>query len=189
MRKLKVFNFVSLNGYFQGANGDISWAHSRPENEYGAKMLAAGDTLLFGRKTYEMMVQFWPTDEAKKASPEIAEGMNKAEKIVFSRTLDKVEWNNARLMKDNVVEEIKTMKQTSGSNLTILGSGSIVNQFADAGLIDELQMLVHPVALNDGTPILKDIKNNLELKLADTKTFNSGTLLMVYQSVAAGSSL
>jgi dihydrofolate reductase len=187
MRKLTVFNFVSLNGYFQGANGDISWAHSRPENEYGAKMLEAGDTLLFGRKTYEMMVQFWPTDEAKKSAPEIAEGMNKAEKIVFSRTLEKVEWNNARLMKDNVVEEIKKMKQTPGSNLTILGSGSIVNQFADAALLDEFQMLVHPIALDDGTPILKDIKHNLELKLADSKAFDSGTLLMVYQSVPAGS--
>ena len=184
MRKLTVFNFVSLNGYFQGAGGDISWAHSRPENDYGAEMLEANDLLLFGRKTYEMMVQFWPTPEAMKTAPEIAEGMNKAEKIVFSRTLDKVEWNNARLLKDDIVEEIKKMKQTSGSNMTVLGSGSIVNQFADAGLIDEIQLMVHPVALSEGTPILKDIKKNLELKLTDSKTFDSGNIVLVYQPVS-----
>jgi dihydrofolate reductase len=185
MRKLTVFNFISANGYFQGANGDISWAHSRPENEYGAKMLTAGDVLLFGRKTYELMVQFWPTEEAKKSAPEIAEGMNKAEKIVFSRTLDKVDWNNTRVMKENIMEEIKKMKQTSGSNLTVLGSGSIVNQFADAGLIDEFQILMHPVALNDGTPIFNDIKKTLELKLMDSKTFDSGNVLLVYQPTEA----
>jgi dihydrofolate reductase len=184
MRKLTVFNFVSLNGYFQGANGDIGWAHSRPQSDYGAEMLKAGDTLLFGRKTYELMVQFWPTPQAMKSAPEIAEGMNKADKIVFSRTLDKVEWNNARLMKDNVVEEIAKMKQTPGPNMTLLGSGSIVNQFADAGLIDEFQLLVHPVALSEGTPILKDIKDNLELKLKDSQAFDSGNVLLVYQPAA-----
>jgi len=172
---------MSLNGYVKGANEDISWAHSRPENDYGADMLKRGDTLLFGRKTYELMVRFWPTEEAKKSAPEIAEGMNQAEKIVFSRTLEKVEWNNARVMKDNVVEEIRKMKQTSGNNLTILGSGSIVSQFAGAGLIDEFQILVHPVALNQGSPFLNDINNTLELKLKDSKTFKSGNVLMVYE--------
>src|ERR1041384_6855121 len=98
MRRLTVFNFVSMNGYFKGANEDISWAHSRPENDYGAEMLKAGDVLLFGRKTYEVMVQLWPTPEAMKSAPEIAEGMNKAEKIVFSRTLDQAAWNNTHVM-------------------------------------------------------------------------------------------
>jgi len=181
MRRLTVFNFVSMNGYFKGANEDISWAHSRPENEYGAEMLKAGDILLFGRKTYELMVQFWPTPEASKAAPEIAEGMNKAEKIVFSRTLDKVEWNNARVMKDNVIENIRDLKQSNGPDMTVLGSGNIVNQFADAGLIDEFQILIHPIALNQGTPILDELKNNLELKLVNSKMFESGNALLVYQ--------
>ena len=181
MRRLTVFNFVSLNGYFKGANEDISWAHSRPENEYGAEMLKAGDVLLFGRKTYELMVQFWPTPEAMKSAPEIAEGMNKAEKIVFSRTLDQAAWNNTRVMKDNVIENIRDLKQSNGPDLTVLGSGSIVNQFADAGLIDEFQILIHPIALNQGTPILNELKNNLELKLVNSKMFESGNALLVYQ--------
>jgi dihydrofolate reductase len=181
MRSLTVFNFISMNGYFKGANEDISWAHSRPENEYGAEMLKAGDVLVFGRKTYEMMVQFWPTPEAMKTAPEIAEGMNQAEKIVFSRTLDKVEWSNARVMKGEMIDNIRELKQSDGPGLTVLGSGSIVNQFADAGLIDEFQMLIHPIALNQGTPILGDIKNNLELKLVNSKIFESGNVLLVYQ--------
>ncbi|HEV8486526.1 MAG TPA: dihydrofolate reductase family protein [Blastocatellia bacterium] len=183
MRKLSVFNFVTLNGYFQGKNGDISWGHSHPQNDYAAESAGGGDILLFGRKTYELMVQFWPTPEAMKSAPEVAEGMNKAEKIVFSRTLDKVEWNNTRVMKDNVLEEIKKMKQTPGSNMTVLGSGSIVNQFADAGLIDEIQLLVQPVALSEGTPILKDIKGKVEFNLTNSRVFETGNVLLVYQPV------
>jgi len=181
MRKLTVFNFVTMNGYFQGANGDISWGHNSPQNDYAAETLKAGDILLFGRKTYELMVQFWPTPEAMKSAPEVAEGMNKAEKIVFSRTLDKVEWNNARLIKENIVEEIEKMKQTPGNNMTVLGSGSIVNQFADAGLIDELQLLVQPVAISAGTPVLKDIKETMNFGLSNSRVFETGNVLLVYQ--------
>jgi dihydrofolate reductase len=181
MSRLTVFNFISMNGYFKGANDDISWAHSRPENEYGAEMLKAGDVLLFGRKTYELMVQFWPTPEAMKTAPEIAEGMNKAEKIVFSRTLDQVDWNNARVIKDNVIQNIRELKQSDGPDMTILGSGSIVNQFTDEGLIDEFQILIHPLALNQGTPILAELKNDLELRLVNSKIFESGNALLVYQ--------
>src|ERR1051325_9180584 len=143
MRKLSVFNFVSLNSYFKGADEDISWAHTQPQDDFAAENLKADSVLLFGRKTYELMVQYWPTEEAKQRAPEVAEGMNQAEKIVFSRSLKKVEWNNARLMKDNVIEEIRKMKQASGPDMVVLGSGSIVNQFADVGLIDEFQVLVH----------------------------------------------
>ena len=183
MRKLTVFNFVTLNGYFQGANGDISWGHHKPQNDYAAETLKAGDILLFGRKTYELMVQFWPTPEAIKSAPEVATGMNKAEKIVFSRTLDKVEWKNARLMKDNIVEKITKMKQTPGNNMTVLGSGSIVNQFADAGLIDELQLLVQPVALSEGTSILKGIKGTMNFELSNSRVFKTGNVLLVYQPI------
>jgi dihydrofolate reductase len=181
MRKLTVFNFVTMNGYFKGAHDDISWGHDKPQNDYAAETLKGGDILLFGRVTYELMVQFWPTDEAMKSLPEVAEGMNQAEKIVFSQTLDKVEWNNARLLKDNIVEEIKKMKQTPGANLTVLGSGSIVTQFADAGLIDEFQLLVQPVALGEGTPILKGMKNKTDLKLTNTRVFETGNVLLCYQ--------
>lgn len=184
MRKVIVFNFVTLNGYFEGPKRDISWhKHGAEENEYAAKMLKSGNTLLFGRVTYEMMASYWPTPNAIKNDPIVAEGMNSAEKIVFSRTLKRVEWNNTRLLKDNIDEEIKKMKQLPGKDMTLLGSGSILTQFAEQGLIDEYQIMVDPVALGDDTPIFKNIKHKLDLELTRTRTFKSGVVLLCYQPV------
>ncbi len=184
MRKVRVFNFVTLNGYFEGPNRDISWhKHGAEENEYAVEMLNSGDTLLFGRVTYEMMASYWPTPDAIKNVPIVAEGMNNADKIVFSRTLKKVEWNNTRLVKDNIEEEIKKMKQMPGKDMTLLGSGTILTQFAEQGLIDEYQIMVDPVVIGDGTPIFKDIKHKLDLKLTMTRTFKSGVVLLCYQPV------
>ena len=109
--------------------------------------------------------------------------MNNAGKIVFSRTLEKVEWNNTRLVKDNITEEIKKMKQMPGKDMTLLGSGSILTQFAEQGLIDEYQIMVDPVVIGDGTPIFKNIKHTLDLKLTTTRTFKSGVVLLCYQPV------
>jgi len=187
MRKVTVFNFVTLNGYFEGPKGDTSWhVHGAEESEYAVEMLKSGDTLLFGRVTYEFMASYWPTPDAIKNDPIVAEGMNKADKIVFSRTLKKVEWNNTRLVKDNIEEEMKKMKQMPGKNMTLLGSGSIVTQFAEQGLIDEYQIMVDPVVLGDGTPIFKNMKHKLELKLTRTRTFKSGVVLLCYQPVEKG---
>jgi len=185
MRKVTAFNFITLDGYFEGPKkGDISWhRHGAEENEYAAENLKIGGALLFGRVTYEMMASYWPTPIAIKNDPIVAEGMNNADKIVFSRTLKKVEWNNTRLVKDNIVEEIKEMKQMPGKDMTLLGSGSILTQFAEQGLIDEYQIMVDPVVIGDGTPIFKGIKHKLHLKLAMTRTFNSGVVLLCYQPV------
>jgi dihydrofolate reductase len=113
--------------------------------------------------------------------PIVAEGMNKADKIVFSRTLKKAGWNNTRLVKDNIVEEIMKMKRMPGKDMTLLGSGSIVTLFAEQGLIDEYQVMVDPVVLGRGTPIFKGIKHKLDLKLIATRTFKSGVVLLSYQ--------
>ena len=183
MGKLNVYNFITLNGFFKGPKEDISWAKhgTEEEQEYAASNLKSGGTLLFGRVTYKMMASHWPTPEAIKNEPLVAEGMNKAEKIVFSRSLKKAEWNNTRVVKDNAIEEVKKLKQLPGKDMTVLGSGSIVTQFAEQGLFDEYQIMVNPIALSDGTPIFKDIKHNLELKLVSTRTFKSGTVLLIYQ--------
>jgi dihydrofolate reductase len=182
MGKVIAFNFVTLNGYSEGPKGDISWhRHGAEENEFAAENLKSGAMLLFGRVTYEMMASYWPTPTAIKNDPIVAEGMNNADKIVFSRTLKKVEWNNTRLVKDNIAGEIKTMKQMPGKDMTILGSGSILTQFAEQGLIDEYQIMVDPVVIGNGTPIFKDIKHKLDLKLTLTRTFKSGVVLLCYR--------
>ena len=185
MGKVSVFNFVTLNGYFKGPKGDISWhRHGAEENAFAAEALKVGNILLFGRVTYELMASYWPTPIAATNDPTVAEGMNSADKIVFSRTLKKAEWSNTRLVKDNIVETIRTMKQMPGKDMTLLGSGSIVSQFADQGLIDEYQIMVDPVVLGDGTPIFKNIRQKLDLKLTKTTTFKSGVVLLSYLPAA-----
>ena len=190
MGKLSVYNFVSLNGYFKGPNEDVSWAHqqaSKEQNDFAAENAQSGEILLFGRKTYEMMAGYWPTDAAKKNAPEVADGMNKAEKIVFSNTLKQAKWNNTRVIKSNIVEEVQKLKETSGKSITILGSGSIVNLLAEKGLIDEFMIMIHPVAIGNGTPFLKDISENIDLELTKTKSFPNGPVLLCYQPVQQNS--
>jgi len=182
MRRLTMFNFVTLNGFYKGPNGDISWHQhgGGEEAEFSREGVGAGNTLLFGRVTYEMMARVWPSPDAMKNMPEMAEGMNKADKIVFSMTLKKAEWNNTRLVRDNMVEEVRKMKQMPGKDLTILGSGSIVTQLTDAGLIDEYQFMMDPVALGAGTSLFQSMRYPLNLKLASSRIFKSGTLLLNY---------
>jgi dihydrofolate reductase len=186
MGKLLVYNFVSANGYFKGPNEDISWAHQNPsqeENDFAAENAQGGAVLLFGRKTYEIMVKYWPTPEAKKDNPGVAEGMNKAEKIVFSRTLKKAEWNNTKIIAGDIEKEVKKLKE-SGKDITVLGSGTIVNQLTEAGLVDEFQVMVHPIAIGNGTPFLKDIHRKIDLDLIKTRSFKSGVILLCYKPKA-----
>ncbi|WPU94237.1 dihydrofolate reductase family protein [Mucilaginibacter sabulilitoris] len=189
MRKLTAFNFITLNGYYKGANGDISWhvhnAHNQDteESNLAEKGANSGNILLFGRVTYQMMASYWPTRQAIASSPVVAEGMNKADKIVFSKTLQKADWNNTILINGNLVEEVRKLKQQQGNNITILGSGSVITQLAEAGLIDEYQFMVDPVAIGRGTPIFHNINHPLNLKLTQAKTFKSGAVVLSYQAV------
>lgn len=183
MSKLIIFNFISLNGYYKGQNGDTSWhQHGEEEGNYSLEMLNKDNILLFGRVTYEMMVGFWSTQEAVKSMPAVASGMNRSEKIVFSRTLHKADWNNTRIIKENIGEEVRKLKKTSGKDLAVLGSGSIVSQLTEQGLVDEYQLMVDPVILGGGTPIFKEVGHKLELKHVSTRTFKSGNVLLTYRN-------
>lgn len=182
MGMLSSFQFLTLNGYFKGPGNDISWhQHGDEESDFAAEGAQSGSILLFGRITYEMMASFWPTPEARQTMPEVAEGMNKSEKIVFSRTLQKAEWNNTRIIRDNIEAEVKKLKKESGKDLTILGSGSILTQLAAAGLVDVYQVMIDPVALGDGTPYLSGLPHKLDLQLTETRAFKSGVVLLSYQ--------
>jgi dihydrofolate reductase len=182
MRKLGVFNFMTLNGLYKGPNEDISWhRHGEEESAFAAEGANARTTLVFGRVTYEMMASYWPTPMAHQNSPDVAKGMNESEKIVFSKTLKNPSWNNTKVISANIIEEMKKLKKTSGPDLTILGSGSLVTQFAEHGLIDDYQFMVDPVALGDGIPSFKGMSHKLDLKLTKTKVFKSGVVLLWYQ--------
>jgi dihydrofolate reductase len=185
MRKVNVFNFITLNGFYKGPNDDTSWHEhgKKEEGDFAAEGAKSKSTLLFGRKTYEMMASFWPTPAGQQLAPEVAEGMNESEKIVFSRTLKKADWKNTTLVKENMVKAVRDLKGKSGSDMVILGSGSIVTQLADAGLIDTFQYMIDPVALGNGTPIFKDMKKKLDLKLVQSRIFKSGAVLLTYETL------
>ncbi|QHT69953.1 dihydrofolate reductase [Rhodocytophaga rosea] len=185
MRTLSSFTFISLNGYFKGENEDTSWhRHGDEEGKYSEESLQSQNVLLFGRTTYEMMRHFWPSAMAAQLFPKVAEGMNKTEKIVFSNTLKTADWNNTTLMRGNIVEQMKQLKETPGNDLTILGSGSIVTQFTEAGLIDHYQIMIDPVALGRGETLFSGIQHKLDLKLTSSKIFeSSGVILLSYERI------
>ena len=190
MRKLVVFNHVSLDGYFVDARGDMSWAHehARPDPEWDAfgKDNAGGDsTFVFGRVTYEMMAKHWPTPAAKKEQPEIAKAMNERPKIVFSRKLEEAGWQNTTLIKGDPVAEVVKLKAGTGPTMVIMGSGTIVAQLTAAGLIDAYQLVVNPVVLGAGRTMFEDrVKDRLRLTLDRTRAFKNGNVVLWYRREA-----
>jgi dihydrofolate reductase len=185
MRKLLVFNSVTLDGYFTDQNGDMSWAHRQddPEwNAFTAENAKSGGELLFGRVTYDLMASFWPTPAAAKMAPEIAESMNKAPKVVFSKKMDKASWNNTRIIKGNLAEEIRKLKEAPGDGLVLMGSGKIISQIALEDVIDEYQMVVNPLALGKGRTMFDGIEGKLNLTLTSTRAFQNGNVLLSYKS-------
>jgi dihydrofolate reductase len=185
MRQLIVFNNVTLDGYFVDVNGDMSWAHKQDAewNAFVQENASGGGEFLFGRITYEMMASFWPTPHAIQSMPVVAEAMNQAPKVVFSRTLDKASWNNTKLVKGDIVAEMRKMKKKSGPGMAIFGSGSIVTQLAREGLIDEFQFVVNPIVLGKGRTMFDGIKEKLNLKLTKSRTFGNGNVLLCYEPV------
>jgi len=182
MRKIIVSNYVSLDGFFAGPNGEIDWFVWDEETaEYVKEMLRSIDTLLFGRVTYELMAGYWPTASAPAEDPVIIHAMNNLPKIVFSRTLERVEWNNSRLVKDNLAEEVARLKQQPGKDLVIFGSGSIVSAFTLSGLIDDYRIFINPVVLGSGKPLFQGLKEKLKLNLLKSKTFQCGVVLLHYE--------
>jgi dihydrofolate reductase len=188
MRKLVVFNNITLDGYFASLNGDFSWAHSGNDdaefNEFIAGNASGGGQLLLGRITYELMASYWPTAVAIKNDPIVAEGMNSMPKVVFSRKLDKVSWSNTKLVKGDIASEIRRMKKEPGPGMAILGSGTIVSQLASEGLIDEYQVVVNPVVLGQGRTMFDGIKEKLTLKLTKMRSFSNGKVFLCYEPMA-----
>ncbi len=184
MGKLNVFNFISLDGYYKDAGNGIDWhQHGQEEGEFSAKNLEHDSMLLFGRITYEMMASWWPSQNAIDAMPEVARGMNQAEKVVCSNTLRHTDWQNTRIINGDILAQIAALKKTSPKDMTILGSGNLSAQLAEAGLIDTYQIMIDPVAIGQGTPIFSGMQQQLNLKLTDTRSFKSGTVLLSYETL------
>jgi dihydrofolate reductase len=178
MRRIVMFNRVTPDGYFAGPDGNLDWVV--PEEELdkaaGEGMLGTG-TILFGRRTYELFDAFWPhalddsptsadPHDAERRSPEIramAMFLNEATKLVFSTTLKDVTWRNSRLLHELDPREIEAMKREPGKDMIVFGSGSIVSQLTQHGLIDEYQFVVSPILLGSGRPLLSGVSESSRL--------------------------
>jgi dihydrofolate reductase len=184
MRKVIMFNRASIDGFFAGPNGEIDWFVHDPEVDKAAHEMMHPDTILFGRITYQMFESYWPhvaTDpNAPKEARILANELNQMTKVVLSKTLKKVTWENSKLVNCDMAEEVKKLKQGEGSDIVIFGSSTIVQQLADEGLIDEYLIAVTPCVLGTGKLLFKDVKKH-NLELLEARNFNSGNALLHYR--------
>ncbi|MEK3715360.1 dihydrofolate reductase family protein [Paenibacillus sp. FSL R7-0333] len=190
MRKLVLFLHASLDGFVEGPNGpmDISWvAYDADLESHARGILSTADTVIWGRGTYQMMHSYWPSvpadPSASQHERDHAEWIEKTAKVVFSTTLENVEWNNSRLVKEDVEEEIQRLKEQPGEDIVILGSPRFAHTLMQLGLIDEYIITVSPVLIGSGLPLFQGIQEKTNLKLIENKTFDSGAIGLVYQTI------
>jgi dihydrofolate reductase len=187
MGALTVFNHVTVDGFFAGPHGEIDWFKAITKDDdyeaYTREGASSGNTLLFGRTTYQMMESYWPTADAAASDPAMAGVMRNSPKIVFSKTLRTVaedpNWKSITLLHEIDSAAVRKLKERSAVDLTILGSGSIVQQLANLGLIDEYQLVTVPVVLGAGKSLFKDLKET-SLKLLEARAFKNGIALLRY---------
>ena len=192
MRKLVVGTFLTLDGVYQ-APGDPQedteggfkyggWQGPYFDADAGKIMdeqIAATDALLLGRKTYQIFAAYWPT---APADDPIAKKLNSAPKYVVSTTLNKAEWNNSKLIKGNVAEEVAKLKQQPGSGIiSVTGSGKLAQTLMQHNLVDEYALWIHPLVLGSGKRLFPDGISLNNLKLVDTKTTGSGIVILTYK--------
>jgi dihydrofolate reductase len=188
MRKVVLLMHTSLDGFVAGTNGEMSWIRIDDAMFGYVKALSdAADTALFGRVTYQMMEGYWPTaaDQPNASQHDIdhAHWVNNAPKLVFSRTLEKTDWHNSRVVNGDIAAQISKLKQQPGENLLMIGSATVAHEFTRLGLIDEYRIFVNPVVLGGGTPLFKEHQVNLEL--LEAKAFDLGVVALHYKTVGA----
>lgn len=197
MRRIVMFNRVTADGYFAGPDGNLDWVV--PDEELDRSAAEAiersdTDTILFGRRTYEQFKASWPhalddsptspdPHRSGQRSPEMramAIMLNETTKVVFSRTLKEVTWKNSRLLHELDPRAIEAMKRQPGKDMIIFGSGSIVSQLTQHGLIDEYQFVVSPILLGSGRPLVSGVSKTLRLDLQEAKQYPSGNVMLRY---------
>jgi dihydrofolate reductase len=180
MRKVIMWNLVTLEGFFEGRKSwEIDWHEyvwGEELEQFSIEQLKSAGMLLFGRVTYEGMAGYWPSQKG-----EIADFMNSIPKVVFSRTLERAEWNNTRLVKENAEEEVVKLKQQPGKDLFIFGSADLSSMLIRHGLIDEIRLAVVPVILGAGNPLFKPSPDRMRMKLLEAKPLKSGCVILRYQ--------
>ena len=185
MRRIVASEFLSADGYVVGPNEDMGWVtnnFSEEMGKYAGDLMDSMDTILLGRVTYQIMAGAWPNwTEAQSPG---AKKMNNTPKVVLSRTLEKAPWGKyepATIIKDNVEQRVRELKQKPGKNIVIYGSANAVQNLTRFGLVDEYQLLVHPVLLGDGKPLFGRMERRFDLKLLLAQTLGNGVSLLCYE--------
>jgi dihydrofolate reductase len=181
-RKLISFMVVTLDGYYEGPNGEFDWPNVDDEfYEFSIDQLNDIDILVFGRATYEVMADYWPTPAAHEESPAIAARMNTISKVAVSTTLDSADWQNTSLVNGNAAEAISELKRQPGKYLAIFGSPQLTASLLEQGLVDELRVMVHPILLGAGKSLFRTLSDRVPLELRQTRTFESGNVMLTYR--------
>jgi dihydrofolate reductase len=171
---------VTLDGFMEGPNRELEYTAQVVDpdfDRYATEMLKSIDGMLLGRVTYDLFSSYWPT-----ATGEDAERMNNLPKMVFSRTLEKVEWHNSRLVKGNAAQEVIRWKEQTGRDLALFGSADLASTLIRHGLIDEYRILVTPYVLGQGNPMFKNITDRFQLKLWRATAWSSGIVALFYEA-------
>ena len=182
MRKIILFNMVSLDGFFEGPDGNIDWHQTDEEfNQFSIDQLRTAGGLIFGRRTYELMASYWPTPAAAEDDTQVAEKMNALPKYVVTRTLNSVPWANSYLIKGDAAGELMKIKRLPGNDLFLFGSAELASTLIRQKIIDEYRIMVNPVILGQGRPLFANISDTVALRLCSTRTFGNGNTLLIYQ--------
>lgn len=191
MRKIIVFNLVTVDGFFAGEDGNIDWHMVDDEfNDFAVEQTGTFGGIIFGKTTYQIFADFWPVvaktgkfpGSDEPASPDdvqVGKFIDDVDKFVFSKSLTEVSWQHTTHYHDIDPEVIKKLKQEEGKDIFILGSGTIVQQLANMDLIDEYRLLVNPIILGKGKPMFAGVKEQ-KLKLLSVREFRNGNVLMTY---------
>lgn len=185
MRKILVSNMISLDGFFAGVDGDISWHTVDDEfNAYALELLSTIDTILFGKTTYQIFEDFWPRALVDPhTSPDdrkVAQYIQDAKKIVFSHTMKDTHWENVSIQPQVNAQFISELKIQNGKDIVIFGSGTLVSQLTQLKLIDEYRFIISPTILGDGKKMFTEVDHPLHLHLTQQRSFKNGNVLTIY---------
>jgi dihydrofolate reductase len=179
---------TSLDGFVGGPNGEMNWITINDEIfDFVATMTEKADTALYGRVTYEMMQNYWPTagnkPNASKHDKEHSAWYSKVSKVVLSKTLSEKGLENTKVIADELTKNIMAIKQEGGKNILIFGSPRASHSLLAAGLVDEFWLFVSPILIGEGIPLFKGLKERTKLKLMETKTFECGVIALHYETI------
>ena len=182
MSRVLFFMVVSANGYYERGPWQIDWHNVDAEfNDFAMAQLDSVDVLVFGRKTYEGMARWWPTPEAISRDPEVAGRMNALTKVVVSTTLERADWMNTRIVREDLGTAVEKLKRESSKGVLVMGSSDLAISLAKLGLVDEYRLMVNPVFLRGGKPVLAGLSDDVHVKLGDVRRFRSGNVLLTYE--------